>query len=124
MFFDDCYFDLWAVRPVGDRDFNSPQLFHFEKKEDAKEFLKIVEKSIAPIKVESTTSKVEENKVKNKRLVTVSQLPELYPSFTIGGIRHLIFFEKENGFSSCIRRVGRKILIDCEKFEQWVDNQK
>lgn len=34
-FMDKSYYDMWAVRPVGDRDFNSPRLFHFATREEA-----------------------------------------------------------------------------------------
>ena len=35
MFCDESYYDMWAVRPVGDKDFNSPRLFHVSTREDA-----------------------------------------------------------------------------------------
>lgn len=34
-FYDESYFSMWAVRPVGDKDFNSPRLFHVSTREDA-----------------------------------------------------------------------------------------
>ncbi len=35
-FFEDlCYFGLWAVRPMGDRDFNSHLLFHVVSEQEA-----------------------------------------------------------------------------------------
>lgn len=60
----------------------------------------------------------------NRRLATVNQLVESYPSFTSSSIRWLIFNEKTNGFSQCLRRIGRKILIDLDQFEQWIDQQQ
>lgn len=39
-----------------------------------------------------------------------------------GGLRHLIFFAKTNGFDSVIRRVGRRILIDEDAFFEWVES--
>jgi hypothetical protein len=45
MFQDKAFHDLWAVRPIGDRDFNSPRLFHFMYEEEAKEFKRLVELS-------------------------------------------------------------------------------
>jgi hypothetical protein len=38
----------------------------------------------------------------------------------IGGLRHLIFHEKQNGFSACVVRVGSRVLIDEEAFFGWV----
>ena len=33
-----------------------------------------------------------------------------------GGLRHLIFHAKTNGFESAFKRVGRRVLIDEAKF--------
>lgn len=38
-----------------------------------------------------------------------------------GGLRHLIFNADRNGFSACIRRVGRRVLIDERAFFAWVE---
>ena len=58
------------------------------------------------------------------RLTTVKKLPEHYPGvFTEASIRYLIFNEKTNGFSCCVRRIGKKILIDLDEFEAWIKQQ-
>jgi hypothetical protein len=49
MFLDSSYYDMWAVRPVGDKDFNSPRLFHFILKEDAEQFKALLEKSFCAV---------------------------------------------------------------------------
>jgi len=58
------------------------------------------------------------------RLIPVTKWGEFYPWPPIGGLRHLIFFEKTNGFSQCVRRIGRRVLIDESKFFEWADNHK
>jgi hypothetical protein len=50
MFVDSNFYDCWAVRPIGDKDFNSPRLFHFFEKEDAEKFKELVEKSYHAVK--------------------------------------------------------------------------
>jgi len=45
LFEDISYYHLWAVRPEGDRDFKSPRLFHFVRKEDAEKFKLLIEKA-------------------------------------------------------------------------------
>ena len=45
LFMDAWNYDMWAVRPVGDKDFASPRLFHFVEKEDAEKFKELIEKS-------------------------------------------------------------------------------
>lgn len=55
-----------------------------------------------------------------KPYFTVKQLPLHYPAFTENSIRWLIFHEKTNGFNCCVRRIGRKVLIDANEFENWI----
>jgi hypothetical protein len=55
--------------------------------------------------------------------ITIRQLATRYPAFTEGGIRALIFRAKSNGFDSCIRRIGRKILISKSAFSHWIEAQ-
>jgi hypothetical protein len=55
--------------------------------------------------------------------VTIRQLTTRYPAFTEGGIRALIFRANRNGFNSCIRRIGRKILISKSAFSRWIEVQ-
>lgn len=59
----------------------------------------------------------------SRRLCTVKNLPSHYPdaNITESSIRYLIFNAAENGFSKCINRCGRKVLIDLDKFEEFLD---
>ncbi len=59
----------------------------------------------------------------NKRLATVKQIPDIYPAFTHANIRWLIFNEEKNGLTSCLRRLGKKIFVDLDVFEDWIDSQ-
>ncbi len=34
-FLDVCYYDMWAVRPIGDKSFNSLWLFHVTSENEA-----------------------------------------------------------------------------------------
>ena len=54
-------------------------------------------------------------------LLTVRQFCERHSWATAGGIRHLIFNESSNGFSKCIRRVGRKVLLNEAEVFSWID---
>lgn len=62
-----------------------------------------------------------ENKIPN--LMSVSQFCEAHPVFTIGSIRNILFYEDMNGLKACgaTKRLGKKILIDCDKFFTWLD---
>lgn len=57
--------------------------------------------------------------------LTVSQFIEQYKAFTLGGLRSLIFNEHQNGLASsgAIIRIGRKVLINENKFFDWVGTQ-
>lgn len=58
--------------------------------------------------------------------LTVNQLSENHPAFTLGGLRSLIFNESQNGLASSgsIVRIGRKVLIDEAKFFHWIESQQ
>lgn len=62
--------------------------------------------------------------ITTKRLATVRQMPDLYPSFTENAIRWLIFKGPINGFRRCVRKVGRRVFLDLDSFEEWIDEQK
>lgn len=59
-----------------------------------------------------------------KRLIPVTKWNEYHPWPPVGGLRHLIFFEKKNGFAHCVVRLGRRVLIDEERFFEWADREK
>lgn len=58
------------------------------------------------------------------RFLTVKQFPIYYEAFSESALRWLIFNEKTNGFCRCIRRIGRKILIDVVEFDRWISEQQ
>ncbi len=53
VYLDPGYFDMWAVRPVDDTAFNSPQLFHFVHHEDALAFRELAERAVSSAKAET-----------------------------------------------------------------------
>ncbi|RLU00600.1 hypothetical protein [Ketobacter sp.] len=65
------------------------------------------------------------NTPKPRRLATVKNTALKYPdaNITESSLRWLIFNGHENGFNKCIVRIGRKILIDLELLELWMDEQ-
>jgi len=65
------------------------------------------------------------NELYKSRYLTVNQLTAMEPSLKKGGIRSLIFNEHTNGLaaSGAIVRIGRKILINNEKFFAWLESQ-
>lgn len=53
--------------------------------------------------------------------LTVRQLSLAHPSFSEGSLRWLLFNANRNGFAACVRRVGRRVLIDEQAFVNWVN---
>jgi hypothetical protein len=60
-----------------------------------------------------------ENTIPQTRLIPATKWNDFHTWPPIGGLRHLIFYEKTNGFSQCVVRVGRRVLIDENKFFSW-----
>ena len=60
-----------------------------------------------------------------RNLRTVKQIAAEEDSpFPEGGLRYLIFEAEKNGFDECIVRVNRRVLIDIEKFNAWLDRRR
>lgn len=41
-YLDYGYYDMWAVRPEGDEDFNSPRLFHVNTMDEATRLVELL----------------------------------------------------------------------------------
>lgn len=63
------------------------------------------------------------SEVKNS-FASVKELSKLFPSFSEPSIRYLIFNAKQNGLQPCIRKIGKKILINLNDFNHWIDSHK
>ncbi|MDD2769274.1 MAG: hypothetical protein PHT19_11100 [Methylococcus sp.] len=57
------------------------------------------------------------------RLIPVPKWNDFHAWPPKGGLRHLIFNSKKNGFDKVIRRAGRRVLIDEAAFFDWVNSQ-
>lgn len=66
--------------------------------------------------------KHEESKT-STRLIPVPLWNKFHQCPPNGGLRHLIFNARYNGFNSVIRRAGRRVLIDEQAFFKWVEIQ-
>ncbi len=58
-------------------------------------------------------------------LLNVNQLVQRQPALTVGGVRGWIFNEEKNGLkeSGAIIRIGKKLMINEEKFFSWIEAQ-
>lgn len=48
---------------------------------------------------------------------------QLYPSFSEAALRSYRL-SNSNGFNRCVRKVGRRVLIDLVEFESWVNEHR
>lgn len=58
-----------------------------------------------------------------KKLIPLTSWNKHHEWPPIGGLRHLVFHAKTNGFSQVIRRAGRRILLDEEAYFEWVSSK-
>jgi len=59
-----------------------------------------------------------------QNLRTVKQISAETPAFTEASLRWLIFHKNTNGFGACVRKIGGRVLIDVERFSEWVDGHE
>jgi hypothetical protein len=59
-----------------------------------------------------------------KRYLTIRQTAQAYPAMTESALRWLRFNGDANGFNRCVLAVGRKLLIDADAFEQWLESHR
>lgn len=45
-----------------------------------------------------------------------------YP-FTIGQVRHLLLFRHRNGLQDAVRKIGKRLLVRMDLFDQWIESQ-
>ena len=57
-------------------------------------------------------------------LRTVAQLADELPAFDEPALRRLIFHAESNGLSPAIVRIGRRVYIDIDDFNQWLDDRR
>lgn len=54
--------------------------------------------------------------------LTVRQAAAKYPYLTESSLRWYLFNRTNNGLASAVTKLGKKILIDSDKFEEWVNS--
>lgn len=57
-----------------------------------------------------------DKKKRSRRIIQATRWNEYHDWPPIGGLRHLAFFAKTNGFAKAFLKVGRRLLIDEEEF--------
>lgn len=55
-----------------------------------------------------------------RRFIPLTKWPKFHEWPSIAGLRNLVFFKETNGFKQVVFKSGGRVLIDEEKFFQWV----
>lgn len=58
------------------------------------------------------------------QLMTLKQTAEQYPAFTVASLRWHLHRRSTSGLSKATVKVGRRVYVDSEAFEQWLENQR
>jgi len=45
-----------------------------------------------------------------------------YP-FTMGQVRHLLLFRHRNGLQEAVRKIGKRLVLRIDLFNNWIDSQ-
>ena len=56
-----------------------------------------------------------------RNLSTINGFSAKHPAFTQSGLRNLRFYQNVNGFSDAFLTLGRRVLIDEDKFFECLD---
>lgn len=88
----------------------------------------VAKKMEKSVKTKVKSEKVNNEKVNNekvntmdKKYYTVKQFAEKFGFISESGLRYLIFHADKNGFNKVIKRIGRKVLIDYQSFQEWIE---
>jgi hypothetical protein len=57
-------------------------------------------------------------------LRTIKQLAQENPAFTEASLRWLVFNARQNGLDAAIVRVGRRVLIDIQRLDAWLEARR
>jgi len=57
------------------------------------------------------------------RLIPLTQWADHHSYPPLGQLRAMVFNADKNGFDHCIRRIGRRVLIDEVAYFEWVEAQ-
>ena len=72
----------------------------------------------------SNTRNDEQMNQPGERVIPLTKWNEYHTWPPIGGLRHLVFFENQNGFNKVVLRVGRRVLLDEKAFFAWARKQQ
>ncbi len=63
-----------------------------------------------------------ESKATENNIILVTEWNDHHTWPPLGGLRHLINYEKTNGFHYCVIRAAGRVFIDEKRFFEWLGN--
>ena len=61
---------------------------------------------------------------KINKWITVDEFCKKHPVFTMNRMRWLLFKRDENGLSAAVSRMSRRLLIDEDRFLEWLESHR
>jgi len=58
------------------------------------------------------------------KLVTLAQAAVLHPAFTVEKLRWQLHCRNTSGLSSAVVKIGRRVYLDSDAFNDWIENQR
>ena len=59
-----------------------------------------------------------------ENILTIDQLVTAFPAFGEKTVRWWIYNGKSNGFEACLIRIGSRIYIDRNRFNEWLKSHR
>jgi len=59
-----------------------------------------------------------------QKYLTVKQLAEEVPGFTVGGVRSWLFYDTDDFRSQCSVKIGSKVLLDLDRVNKWLNSHR
>lgn len=56
-------------------------------------------------------------------LIPLTDWPNHFSYPPVGQLRNLVFNAEKNGFHKVVRRIGKRVLLNPQKFHEWVEEQ-
>jgi len=57
-------------------------------------------------------------------LMTLKQTAEQYPAFTVAALRWQLHKRSTSGLARATVKVGRRVYVDADAFEQWLQEHR
>lgn len=57
-------------------------------------------------------------------LMTVKQTVENYAIFSEGALQWHLFHREQNGLNKAVVKIGRRIFLDRDRFEEWIESKR